>query len=311
MARFRIVAAWILAGAVMSGQAMAISPELQRGEEGWFWYKDPKEKKPTPPPPPPEPAPPAQPALPEPPKLLSTKWLQQNLDKLREKAIDDPTEDNLKNYLYAQRVMMDKSDQFARKAMEVVESDPLLDERNRYPVANFAMNYLQGTSYKAKSEALKILSEKGGLWFFFDTSCRFCVIQQTALANLQNEFNFTMLNVSMDGKGLNGMKDYVTDRGQYKEFGLKLLPAVVYAVPPKTFMVISQGALSTDDIKTRLLAYGKKGGLIPPELEREIFIMERGLLKPEDMKELEEKGVNPDDPGTWIEYLRKKIEGKY
>lgn len=312
MPSIRIAAAWVLAGAFLSGQVLAISPELQRGEEGWFWYKDPKEKKPKPLPPAPPPAEAVAPEKPpEPPKLFSVKWLGKNLDSLREKAIDEPTDDNLKNYLYAQRAMMDKSDRFATRAMEVVQADPLLDERNRFPVSSFATNYLMNTAYEAKQKALANLSTRGGLWFFFDTSCRYCIIQQAAISNLVKEMGFAVLNVSMDGKGLPGMKDFVVDSGQYAKFDLKLLPAVVYAVPPQTYMVISQGALSTDDIKTRLLAYGKAGGMISKELEREIFLMDKGVLTTEDIKEIESKGVDPNDPGSWVKYLRKQLEGRY
>lgn len=305
--------AFVAAISVAATPAWPLDGEILRKEEGWWWYKDPKEKKAPPPPPPPKPVQPAPAEAPpkqEKPALFSVDWLSANLETLRKKAIDDPTDDNVSNYLYAQRVMMDKADNFQRKASQVVQKDPLLDERNRYPVSSFALNYLQGTEYEAKRQALQILAQKGGLWFFFDTSCRFCVIQKTAVDNIQKELNFTTLNVSMDGKALEGMKSFVKDQGQYEGFNLTLLPALVYAVPPDKFMVISQGAIAMDDIKTRLLAYGKEAGLIPENLKREIFVMDRGLLSTDDMK-IEGKDVDADDPGTWVKYLRKQLEGRY
>lgn len=304
-----------LAGSVLAGQAMAISPEIQRKSEGWWWYKDPKEKPPkpkeeTPPPPPPAPAPEAPKAI-ETPKLMSVEWLRKNLEVLREKAIDDPTDDNVKNYLYAQRVMMDKAEQFSRKAIDVAQNDPLLDERNRFPVSNYAMSYLQRSAHKAREKALKELAAKGGIWFFYDTSCRFCMIQMAAVDGIKKAHGFSVLNISMDGKGLAGMDKYVRDKGHFKEFGLTLVPSVVFAVPPRKFMVLSQGALAGEDLEKRLLAYAKTEGLISKDLEKEIFLMDRGLLTTEDMKDLEAKGVNPEDPSSWVKYLREQLGRRY
>ena len=69
---------------------------------------------------------------------FSAKWLQQNMPKLLERAIDSPNKENVEAYLYAQRVAMDKSQVYAESARRVVASDPFLDENNRVPLSTYA-----------------------------------------------------------------------------------------------------------------------------------------------------------------------------
>jgi conjugal transfer pilus assembly protein TraF len=64
---------------------------------------------------------------------LSTAWFRKNLEKYRDRAIDDPSAENVAAYYYLQRVMMDKAHRFTDVAREVVMSDPFLDENQRRP----------------------------------------------------------------------------------------------------------------------------------------------------------------------------------
>ena len=62
------------------------------------------------------------------------------MEHYRDKAIDNPSPENVAAYYYLQRVMMDKAQRFTDMARRVVMSDPLLDENQRRPIATFAAN---------------------------------------------------------------------------------------------------------------------------------------------------------------------------
>ena len=105
-------------------------------ERGWFWYEEPisddepvEDVAPPPEPPPPKEIkaeqPPAKPAEAKP---LSAEWFRKNMEKYRDKAIDEPTPENVSAYMYLQRVVLDKSEKFAQVTQQVVMSDPVLDE---------------------------------------------------------------------------------------------------------------------------------------------------------------------------------------
>lgn len=82
------------------------SPYYEDKERGWFWYEDSildKEIAETDPPlPNPSPSQEKK-AVPQPAKLqeskpLSSEWFRKNMEKYRDKAIDEPTQQNVSTY---------------------------------------------------------------------------------------------------------------------------------------------------------------------------------------------------------------------
>ncbi|MCX7100910.1 MAG: conjugal transfer protein TraF, partial [Methylobacter sp.] len=114
-------------------------------ERGWFWYEEPvldedvAEPEPLLPEPPPIQEKKAEPEPAKPPeaKPLSAEWFRKNMEKYRDKAIDEPTPQNVSAYMYLQRVMLDKAEKFTEVSQQVVMSDPVLDENSRRPIATF------------------------------------------------------------------------------------------------------------------------------------------------------------------------------
>ena len=98
-------------------------PFYQRGQEGWFWYRVI-----------PEPAEAEEQIKPESGvmeptkdelKLFSAAWFREHMQSFMDKAIDEPTNENVRAYLYLQRVMMDKGSLFADVSQQVVMGDPV------------------------------------------------------------------------------------------------------------------------------------------------------------------------------------------
>lgn len=290
------------------------APFFQGREEGWFWYKDPKDRKAKEKQPEielPAPAPTApvtkQDAKPAP---FSVAWLRVALESAREKALDDPSEENTATYLYLQRVMMDKSESFTDAVQTVLEKDPYLDESARIPIASAARASMNFYTNMAKRQVINDLSKVGGLLFFFDSTCNFCVTQWNTVKLLRERYpTLRVINVSLDGKGLPGMKDWVADAGQYKTFDLKMVPAVVLAIPPKDVMVLSQGAMALDDLEDRAVRSADHKGLIPKEYQAAINVNQRGRLTAADVKAGSQ--LPEDDPTAWVNYLRKTLKGRY
>lgn len=112
----KLVLAILLGATTLGNVSVHASDEptrfIERKSEGWFFYKDPKELPPPPSPilVPPKPADTANKApdkdQQEP---FSVSWLRENMPKLLDAAIDNPSKENVEAYMYAQRVAMDKS----------------------------------------------------------------------------------------------------------------------------------------------------------------------------------------------------------
>lgn len=295
---------------------------LDRKSEGWFWYQDPKDLIPEEPViiPPPTPKkkpeqekkvkkkPVSPPSTTKPAdEPFTVKWIKKNLPILRDRAIDNPTDKNVAAYMYAQRVMMDKSQNFARKVKEVVMSDPFLDESNRIPLASAMRAAVFRAQGKAQEEAMKYLSTTTGIWFFFDSKCKFCFEQWKMVKHLAKKYDLAVLNISKDGKPLPEMKEYRTDIGQSKLLDLQIIPAVVLVRPPDKAFVISQGLTSSDGLEDRVFMAARIHELLPEDMVRRADIFQRGVLSPADMKDL----PNSEDPGEMINTIRERLKKTY
>jgi conjugal transfer pilus assembly protein TraF len=297
------VAGWLLACPV----AADTGDFFEREAEGWFWYHDPREadgaqEPDTPPvvPPAPEAVAPEEHAQESP--AFSVAWLRK-LDELRDRAIDEPSDENVAAYMYAQRVMMDKADNFAERVKQVVETDPLLDENNRFPFAVAFRAHLMQAKEEAKQAALRDLATRAGLLVFFRSDCRFCHLQVPGLRHLAERYGFIVKYISLDGRPLPGIADYIRDAGQAGRLRVSIVPTLVLAIPSDTFVVVSQGYLAQTSLENRLLVAAEKQGLIPERIRREMQPESRGVLTAKDLEEAPAGA----DPGEWVAYLRRSI----
>lgn len=284
-------------------------------EEGWFWYKDPRDVKLRPIEPQiqqvlPPPAPPQLDHA-DKEKPFSVKWLRENMDRLRDVAIDDPSPENVRAYYYAQRVMLDKADRFATASQQVVLSDPYLDENNNFPFASTARNSVMKLRDSAKKDGLKYLTEKVGLWFFFDSKCAYCSMQLSVVKHLAQDYGFLVKAISLDGKSLPGLDlPVVRDQGQFRNLNLSVTPSLVMVVPPKTFLVVSQGVLSDESADDRILAIAGSQKLLPDEINRQIDVFGKGILSSDDLNSEEAKALR-NDPKAWVPFLQSRLKAKY
>ena len=90
-------------------QAIAGQSFYQGKSEGWFWYQTypdpvpPVQEKPAPPPPPPPAPEPVSKVDQAPTAPFTSAWIRLELPKFRDRAMDDPTPENVRAYYYLQR----------------------------------------------------------------------------------------------------------------------------------------------------------------------------------------------------------------
>jgi len=255
-----------------STPAIAGSSFYADKERGWFWYEEP-EPEPEPEQPkeePPAPTPPPQPTekAEELPPVGSVAWLQIMIPKLKEAAIDDPSEVNVKAFYYAQRLMMDKAERFSRASMQTIKNEPLLDEDLRYPTSNAASSALASAAEVQKKELLKIIANDAALMIFFKgRACALCGQAISALQGLEHAYGFTIIPVSMDGEPLPGgeYQNLQYDAGLAKHLGIITTPAIAMAVPPNDVRIISYSTISLEAASNRILQAASDVGLISKE----------------------------------------------
>lgn len=301
------------------------NPNFLKGQaDGWFWYKDPKDVPPKPlvipvPDKPKVEKPSAKKEDAKPvtakeekkdgPTPFSVVWLRENMPKLQEAAIDNPTTENVSAYYYAQRVAMDKAQNYAEKAQQVVAADPFLDENNRVPIASFASAQFDRSASKGKEDALKSIATKAGLWVIYDSKCAFCGPQVNQVNEIAKKYGFNTKFISMDNHGLPGLLkegEWIKESGQAKALNIKITPTTILVSPPNNYYVISQGLMAQDALSDRLLIAAQSHDMLSPDMLAGIQKYQRGVLKTEDMAD----GASTD-PKVWIQKLKDRLQGRY
>ena len=285
-----------------------------RDAEGWFWYREPPVPAPiTEQPPksieerPSEPvaeSPPAPDPIPAP-ATLSAQWFREHLDTYRDRAIDDPSPENVAVYLHLQRIAMDKSTRFARVSERVVQGDPVLDEITRRPTANFGANLADKQASAAGDALLERLAGETALWFFFRSDCPYCDAQAPLLEALAQRYGFAVLAVSLDGAGLadGTFPAFDIDRGQAEALGVISTPAMFLARPDQGAVApIAQGLLSLAQLRDRIVLAAVQAGWVT---EAEASRIRSG---PADARSAAATlTALPEDPTALLEALRATV----
>lgn len=299
------------------------NPNFLKGQaDGWFWYKDPKDV------PPQSPLEIKRSEKPSPNITITTKkedaksvdkvsattpfsvvWLRENMPKLQEAAIDNPTKENVSAYMYAQRLAMDKAQNYAEKVRDVVAADPFLDENNRVPIASFASSQFDRSVSRGKDDALKSIATKAGLWVFYDSKCTFCGPQVNQANEVAKKYGFSTKFISIDNHGLPGLLEagqWIKDSGQAKLLNIKITPTTVLVSPPNNYFVVSQGLMAQDALADRLILAAQSNDMLPPDILAGVQKYQRGVLKTADMAD----GAS-SDPKVWIQKLKDRLQGRY
>jgi conjugal transfer pilus assembly protein TraF len=280
-----------------------------RPDQGWFFYEKcpgPKKPKPKEPEPAPDVVVKPEPAQPEK-RPMTAAWMRKMLPILHERAIDDPTRENVAAYAYLVRALGDKAQRYTEVHMELIKSDPFLDMNNNMPFNVANRNEVLEQAGEEKRKALFMVAEKtAGLFVFFDSKCAFCKPQIASVNRVAKRYKFEVMFISVDGKGLPGATGWVPDNGHAKMLGIKRFPTTILAVPPKTYIPVSFGLMADDQLESGILSAAKAADLIPSEMLHNMNPFDRGVLTLDDMKD----GAY-DDPDKFVEYVKGKLDQRY
>ena len=288
---------------------------------GWFWYEiEPEEPEPPEPEEPklapqlpsvvqtpaPLPAPDPVPAQPTLPAFGSAAWLRENLPKYRDRALDDPSPENVRAYYVLQRLTMDKAQAFTDMAQRVVIGDPLLDEVGRRPTATYGANEMNRVAGEATDKELGAIAQTVGIWFFFRSDCAYCHQQATVMEMLARTAGFSIVPISLDGRPLPGgqFPDFKVDRGQAAQLAVERTPTIVLVKPPDGFVTIARGMLSLQELKRRILTGALNAGWIDEGSFARTRPVDTGPMLPATLQPPQETLASPED---LVAYLRSQV----
>lgn len=243
---------------------------FDRAKEGWFWYEDPPAPVLPPSPKPEQPAPPTSPPIRLGPMTwedlkrldpgaldldtLPARWLKALTQAKLEYALDDPTPDRVKAYIVVQRAAFRRSERFSAAWQLVMYQHPDLDYATVHPTSEFGRRIEAEAAEAQEEQDLRALGERAGLFFFFTSTCRFCQEQAKVLRLFADTYGFSVLPITLDGRGLPEFPDANPDNGMAKRLEVRLVPMLYLAIPDERVLTpVGAGVLTLSELKDRIL----------------------------------------------------------
>lgn len=217
-----------------------------RNREGWFWYRDPPVAAPRP----------APPASKPPRELVEFEAMQKRLEDLKRIAVMNPSDANLTAYMRYQRLVMDKSERFAERWQRLVWTVPDLDYGlTGRPTNALAINVFDEQQRDRQAQVIKSLAATHGLVFVFRGDCPHCHRFAPILKRFEQEFGFTVLAISMDGRAIPEYPNARPDNGMAARLNATAVPALYLTAPATREIVpVGFGVMSMTDLVERIAA---------------------------------------------------------
>lgn len=260
--------------------ALAESPRgdgyYEGKEEGWFW----RELFPAAQPPALEPETEATDAsVEEPvqeapiqseaaqPRPLSPEWMRAKLPEYRDRALEQPTPDNVRAYFYLQRYAMDMAERFALVAQKVVLADPSLDENTRRPISTYGGQVFDEVARENTLRVATRIASLAGMWYFYKSDCPYCRAQNPILERLQHRIGLVVLPIALDDRAMPEAPfgRFVPNKGHAQQLGVTQTPTLYLVRKPNEFVLISEGLVTDDGLLERIVYAAHDAGWITDE----------------------------------------------
>lgn len=271
-------------GAVLSAAALALivvtggtargegKGYYDRKEEGWFWkermldpdlevHETPAQTTQA------EAVEPPTAEVPSGPAPLSPAWMRESLPKYLDRALAEPTPENVRAYFLLQRYAMDSAERFALVAQRLVMSDPTIDENARRPISSYGGAIFDQVAQQAVIDLATKVAQTAGVWYFYKSDCPYCKAQNPVLARLAKRIGLTILPIALDAAPMpDGVfPRFVPNRGHAEQLGVEQTPTLVLMRKPDQFVLLSEGLVTEENLIHRIVAAAHEAGWVSDE----------------------------------------------
>jgi len=237
----------LLAASVSHAQSLDY-PSVWRCDEAKFnWYCDDEEKPSVP-----VPVAPVSKRI-ENKDIKTAQQMREELKRREDIAVMQPTDANLKDYMFLWQETQNKGSVFAENWRRVVWQTPELDYSLKRPVNNAAIKTYDASREATQDQQLRELAKAHGLIFFFRSDCPYCHAMAPVLKMLSDKYGIDVLGVTVDGGSLPDYPHPKDGRAQATAWGVERVPALFIGskeTGDKT--AIGFGAMSLTEIVDRI-----------------------------------------------------------
>lgn len=227
-------------------QALALS---DLSPEGWHWFKYPHEIKQD------------NDDEDEADPVSKMNSVRATIEQAKDNMVLNPTKENVKQYIEIQNKVSNNAANLSKTWQEVLLENPELDFTLIHPTNNVAKQVENDLQTKKENVAIAQLAKSSGLFFFYRSTCPYCVRFAPILKEFAETYGIHVVAITTDGISLPEFPQSYPDQGQAAKFRVKAEPAL-FVVNPYTHQAIpvSYGLTSEADLKHRILEISEKTG---------------------------------------------------
>ena len=179
--------------------------------------------------------------------------IRKDLDAKRALAVVHPTPDNIKAYMAAQKVEIDRASFFADVWRRVLWQNAELNYELKNPMNNSAIKVATRERKVKETRTMTDLAREWGLFFFFRGDCSYCKHMVPTLQWITRQYDMTILPISLDGATIEGLPPSIKDNGLSTQLGVEAVPLFVLGnVKTHKMVILGSGVLSLEDFVERI-----------------------------------------------------------
>lgn len=227
---------------------------LERKAEGWAWYEDIQKENP--------PIPKIEdplleiPHASDPPSFTATEkaaQIRQNLEEKLAKAVLEPTEQNIEDYMREQMKWINQSARFSTLWTKVLLQHPDLDATTEFPVSQYGIQLHKEIQQEERYALMQTLIPRYGLFFFYEGRSKSSQAFSLVVQEFAKKYGWEVIAISKDGFQLEGFKDNHVDNGSIQRLGVEIFPSLFLVDPHQAdIRPIAFGLVSIDRIESNI-----------------------------------------------------------
>lgn len=185
--------------------------------------------------------------------LAVLERLQKAVEASKARAVLQPTDKNILNYLRVQNKLFEKSTLLADNWQRTVWRNPDLDYNQVRPSSPVALS-AYNKAYKAdRREALRSIANEYGLYFVIAESCPYCHAMAPYLKRFADNYGFTVIAVTIDGGTVPEFPNAKYSPEFAEKLNVKITPAIILAKPSEgVIRPVSYGFIDLKELETRI-----------------------------------------------------------
>jgi conjugal transfer pilus assembly protein TraF len=130
------------------------------------------------------------------------KELQEMVEETKAKAVLEPTEQNLEEYMRLQMKLLNQASLFSDVWRRVLWVTPELDYTQQRPVSSVGKQVWSADRENREINTLKNINKRYGIFFIYSSTCSYCQRYSQILYDLKQQYKVEIIGISIDGNFL-------------------------------------------------------------------------------------------------------------